>query len=239
MLRRIAFGDTSWILHVHTAEEGNLSLLARGARRPQSPFAGSLDPLSLSEVVVSHKAGRDLQTLTQAACLQPRTRLRRDLPAMAAGLVCAEVVLRLSGEGGGHPGLLDLLEGAIGALERDGFRPELLWAFLGGFSEEMGWALAVDHCPACGADDPIGTTVLSLEHGGFLCDPCSRRSHQPALGEKLARCLAESSRGLSHPAGLERPQQERIEDLWFEHILRHAHLRPRLESRQFLSEVRP
>jgi hypothetical protein len=30
-----------------------------------------------------------------------------------------------------------------------------------------------------------------------------------------------------------------MDDLWFEHLLRHAQARPRLETRQFLSEVRP
>lgn len=240
ILRRIAFGDTSWILHVHAQEEGNLSVLARGARRPQSPFAGSLDPLSLAEFVVSTKPGRDLHTLTQAVCLDARSALHKDLAALAAGLVCAEAVLRLSGEGQTHPGLFAALESALASLARDGFRPQILWAFLGRFSEEMGWALAVDHCPLCGSEEIRRPRVLSLPHGGFLCGPCGARSHQSALEERIAGSLEEAAHGME-PSGESwtRQEAERIEDIWFEHILRHSHLRPRLDSRQFLSEVRP
>ncbi|MBK8804689.1 MAG: DNA repair protein RecO [Fibrobacteres bacterium] len=239
ILRRIAFGDTSWILHVHAQEEGRLSLLARGARRPQSPLAGSVDPLTLAEFVVSAKPGRDLQTLTQAVCLDPRSGLHKDLAAMAAAMVCAETVLRLSGEGQAHPGLFAVLESALSSLDRDGFRPAILWAFLGRFSDEMGWAMAVDHCPACGSEEIRHPRVLSLAHGGFLCGPCGSRSHQGALADRIARALEDSAHGLE-PAGdpWTRPEIDRIEDLWFEHILRHSHMRPRLESRQFLAEVR-
>jgi len=238
ILRRIAFKDTSWILHVHAEDAGNLSLLARGARRPQSPMAGSLEPLSLAELVVSSKPGRDLHTLTQAVCLEPRSGLHRDLSAMAAALVCAETVLRLSGEGQSHPGLFAVLEAALASLDRDGFRPAVLWAFLGRFADEMGWAMAVDHCPACGCGEIGGSRVLSLEHGGFLCGRCGARSHQGPLEGSLARAVEASARG-SEPSGEWSVEQaDRIEEIWFEHILRHSHLRPRLESRQFLSEVR-
>ncbi len=239
ILRRIAFGDTSWILHVHAQEEGNLSLLARGARRPQSPLAGCVDPLTLAEFVVSTKSGRDLHTLTQAVCLQPRSGLHKDLSAMAAAMVCAETVLRLSGEGPSHPGLFDALETAIASLDRDGFRPSILWAFLGRFAEEMGWAMAVDHCPVCGSEEVRHPRVLSLAHGGFLCGPCGARSHQAPLDDSIAKAIEESAHGIEPEAGAwTRPQADRIEDVWFEHILRHSHMRPRLESRQFLAEVR-
>jgi DNA repair protein RecO (recombination protein O) len=240
ILRRIPYGDTSWILHVFTREEGTMGLLARGARRPGSPLAGALEPLGLSELEVSTKPGRDLQTLSQAQPLELRPGLRKDLAASAAGLVCAETVLRMVREPGEHAGVFDALEGALARLDRDGYDPRPLWHFLGRFCEEMGWALAVDHCAECGSESIPREPVLSIPHGGFLCRDCGIRSHQPPLDPIRAGALRDAASGREgDSATWERGECDAHEDVWFEHMFRHAHLRPRMESRQFLSEVRP
>src|ERR1035437_5274295 len=103
--RRIPYGDTSWILHVFSREEGALSLMARGARRPKSPLAGALEPLGLSELEIMVKPGRDLQTLSPASALETRDGLRTALAAGAAAMVCAETVLRLVRAPGEHRGV--------------------------------------------------------------------------------------------------------------------------------------
>lgn len=45
LLRRVAFGDSSYIIHVLSRSHGRLALMARGARRAKSPFRASLEPL--------------------------------------------------------------------------------------------------------------------------------------------------------------------------------------------------
>ena len=237
ILRRIPYGDTSWILHTFASDQGALSLMARGARRPGSPFTGALEPLSLAEVVVSVKPGRDLQTLVQAAPLESREGLRTDLVATAGAMVCAELVLRLARENSVHLELFEPLQEAMRDLDRLGFLPSLLWRFLARFCDAMGWALAVEHCAQCGSPDIPLDPVLSLPHGGFLCRSCGRLSHEPHLPPGLARALRESP---SLATGeWTRPECECIEEIWFEHLFRHSQTRPKLESRQFLSEVRP
>lgn len=237
ILRRIPFGDTSWILHTFSAEHGALSLMARGARRAGSPLAGTLEPLALSEMVVSVKPGRDLQTLSQAIPVQQREGLRRDLVATAGAMVCAELVLRLSREPGDHPGVFAALEDALGNFDRHGFQAPILWRFLARFCEEMGWALAVDHCAHCGSQELAPDPVLSLPHGGFLCPTCGTLSHEPHLPPLFARALRDSPLGTR--GNWTRSESERIEEIWFEHLFRHSQTRPRMESRQLLSEVRP
>ncbi len=237
ILRRIPFGDTSWILHAFTADEGAVSLMARGARRPGSPMAGAVEPLGLSEFVVSVKPGRDLQTLSQATPVSQREGLRRDLAATAGAMLCAEVVLRMAREPGAHHGIFAVLEEALSDFDTRGFREPILWRFLSRFCEEMGWALAVDHCAHCGTEDLASDPVLSLPHGGFLCRACGTLSHEQHLHPLFAEALRESARGAQ--GEWSRAECERVEELWFEHLFRHSQQRPRLESRQFLSEVRP
>jgi DNA repair protein RecO (recombination protein O) len=240
VLRRIPYSETSWILHVFTREEGAMSLLARGARRPASPLAGTLEPLGLSELEVAAKPGRDLQTLSQAVALDPRSGLRKNLAASAAGLVCAETVLRLAREPGEHLGVFAALETALSDLDRDGYRPAILWRFLARFSEEMGWAMAIEHCAQCGQSDVPHEPVLSLAQGGFLCRDCGIRSHEPPLDSRLADALrASAADAPSDQAPWTASDCQTLEDIWFDHLMRHSQQRPRMDSRLFLSEVRP
>ena len=240
VLRRIPYGDTSWILHAFTREQGAMGLLARGARRAGSPFAGALEPLGLCEMEVSTKPGRDLQILSQAVPLDLREGLRRDLAASAAGLVCAETVLRVAREPGEIAEVFDALEGALERLDRGGFDPRALWRFLGRFCEGMGWALAVEHCAQCGVSPLPREPVLSVAHGGFLCRDCGIRSHIPPLDAGMAEALRESAKDRDPaPGPWPRGRCEAVEEAWFEHIFLHAQLRPRMDSRAFLAEVRP
>jgi len=240
ILRRIPYGDTSWILHVFSREEGAMGLMARGARRPNSPLAGALEPLGLSELEILAKPGRDLQTLSQASALDSRDGLRSDLAASAAAMVCAETVLRLVREPGEHRGVFSALEEAVSRLDRSGYAPGTLWRFLGRFSEEMGWALAVEHCARCGSEEIPRAPVLSIPQGGFLCRACGTLSHEHPLEDRIHEALRAAACG--EPFGQEpwtRGECDALEDLWFEHILRHAQAKPQMETRRFLSEVRP
>ena len=83
--------------------------------------------------------------------------------------------------------------------------------------------------------------IASLASRKFSHEPTALPGHLGRIppADRIARALEDSAHGLE-PAGdpWTRPEIDRIEDLWFEHILRHSHMRPRLESRQFLAEVR-
>ena len=79
VLRRIPFGETSWIVHALTESDGAMGMMARGARRKGSPLASGVEPLTLSELVVAVKPGRELQNLTQASPLESHPGLALDL----------------------------------------------------------------------------------------------------------------------------------------------------------------
>ncbi len=51
VLRLIPWSETSFIASIYTREFGKLSVLAKGARRPKSPFEAALDLLSICRVV--------------------------------------------------------------------------------------------------------------------------------------------------------------------------------------------
>jgi len=58
------YRETSLLLDCLTLDHGRIGLIARGARRPKSPFAGILQPFI--PLVISYLGAGELKTLTQA-----------------------------------------------------------------------------------------------------------------------------------------------------------------------------
>ncbi|MGH7130234.1 MAG: DNA repair protein RecO, partial [Planctomycetaceae bacterium] len=59
ILQTFAYGDTSKILRLLTADHGVCSAFARGALRPRSRFGGVLEPFSEGVATLYLKEGRE------------------------------------------------------------------------------------------------------------------------------------------------------------------------------------
>lgn len=109
IIRLTKLTDTSLIVHWCTAEVGLIKTVARGARRPKSPFAGVLDLFVEGhfEWVPSRKS--DLHTLKEVSVRHYREALRKCYASLLLagyfGQLLEEVVEREHPE----PDLFDLL----------------------------------------------------------------------------------------------------------------------------------
>jgi DNA repair protein RecO (recombination protein O) len=63
-------GESDIVAVIYTRNFGRLSGIAKGARRPRSRFAGKLQPLSLSELILFSKEGRDLASIDKVDLIQ-------------------------------------------------------------------------------------------------------------------------------------------------------------------------
>ncbi|MCA9132791.1 MAG: DNA repair protein RecO, partial [Planctomycetales bacterium] len=116
VLRVWPWSETSLIASLYTREFGKLSVLAKGARRPKSPFEAALDLLSICRVVFIPKAGDTLDLLTEAK-LQQRFRAgSRDLLRLYAGYYVVELLDQLTDKGDPQPAIYDLAVASIHAL---------------------------------------------------------------------------------------------------------------------------
>ena len=79
ILRVRPFSDTSVIVHWLTLEHGRVATLARGARRPKSPFLGRLDLFFECEFSFQRSRQSDLHALREVRLVDPHARLREDL----------------------------------------------------------------------------------------------------------------------------------------------------------------
>ncbi|MFU8892412.1 MAG: DNA repair protein RecO [Luteolibacter sp.] len=109
--------DTSLIAHWFTADAGLLKTVARGARRPKSPFAGKLDLFFSGEISLTRARRGSLDTLKEVVIENCRDELRKSWPAtLMAGYFCqlAETVVE---PGHPEPEIFDLLGRALDHLE--------------------------------------------------------------------------------------------------------------------------
>lgn len=108
ILRAFPWSETSLIANIYTRDFGKLSVVAKGARRPKSPFEAALDLLSVCRVVFIPKSGDALDILTEAK-LQQRFRAgSRDLLKLYSGYYVAELLDRLTDKGDKQPEIFDL-----------------------------------------------------------------------------------------------------------------------------------
>ncbi len=208
VIRTQDYGETSKILKVLTREAGMISLIAKGARRPRSPFGAALEPLCLSEFVYYDRAG--LKTLSQASLLRMHEELRRDYDRLTAALRCARFVHRLLEEDHVEERAFELFGELLGALstEEDVRLYEL--AFPWKLLARLGVAPQWERCAVCGRDlsEASGRIGFSGEKGGLLCGGC--RSASGSEGEGEVPLAPGTARGLAMLLKLPFPKLHRL-----------------------------
>ena len=194
VLRSMEYSETSLIVWLLTRDHGRVDVIAKGARRPRSPFEGALEPLVRGELLFYRKARSEgLEVAKEFDPLDLHTGLRRDLPRLYRGLYLGELATELSGQESPSPEAYDALRGGLAALAGD----DSAWLDAALLSAELqlvaaaGLAPELDACTACGAPvvpptstpgpqpgpgprsapegpvafSPAGVGVLCLEHG--------------------------------------------------------------------------
>lgn len=79
VLRTRPLTETSLIVHWLTPDLGRIATVAKGARRPKSPFRGKLDLFYLCDFSFVRSRRSELHTLREATLREPHSALRKDL----------------------------------------------------------------------------------------------------------------------------------------------------------------
>ena len=109
VLRSLDYGETSQIVTLFTREKGTVGVMAKGARRPKTPFGATLQPMAYSEVVFYYKPTRTLQILSESSHVESFHRLRESLERITVGLRIVELVDALMEEEDPQPAVFALL----------------------------------------------------------------------------------------------------------------------------------
>ena len=187
VLRTYRLGEADRIIVLLTAGRGKVRAVAKGVRKTSSRFGSRLEPTS--HVTLQLYEGRSLDTVTQVEALNTFAAVRGDLDRLARASTLLEVCDQVAQEGEPNVRLLQMLVGALRALEaRDS--PVLVPAFFLKLLAAEGVEPMLDACAVCGGGDDL--TAFDHAQGGTLC-----RSHR-AGGFPVSDAALELCRRILH-----------------------------------------
>lgn len=203
VLRFVDYGESDRIVHLLTPDCGRVAVIAKGARRSQKRFPGTLDIFNHLTVQLSRRKHTGMQRLEGAKLLKLFPPIRRDLGCFGLACYIVEMLDRVAPEGGGsrdHEKLfrfaLDALSTLVAGRADRSLRVlyELRTLACLGFKPEL------ETCVRCGVDE-CGQSVpyFLVSEGGTLCGQCRRPQDAAiALSRGTVRLL---SRSLRMPVG--------------------------------------
>lgn len=92
LIRLTRLTDTSLIVHWFTETHGLVKTVAKGARRPKSPFAGLLDLFFGGEIVFQSARRGDLHALREVSIARWREGLRKNYTATLLAAYCCQLL---------------------------------------------------------------------------------------------------------------------------------------------------
>jgi len=176
VLRRANLGEADRIVTLFTRGHGRLSVVAKGARKPKSRFAGRLELFTHLRALLAQ--GRTLDVVSQVDVVDPFAAVRADLGRMSAASFVAEVTDRATPEREPQPAIFTALRQALGAIASGDAELAGHW-YAAQILSLSGYGPVTDRCVICGRPLRSGA-VFSLALGGSLC-PADRARDPEAM----------------------------------------------------------
>lgn len=183
VLRETKYKEADKILTVLTAEEGKLTVKARGAMRKSCKFSAAAQCLCYSDMTLFGKDGK--WSINEAETIEQFLPLRQDIAMLSLGMYFAELLECVSDEDSPSPEMLQLGLNSLFALSRGMFDPELIKAV---FELRLmcicGFAPELYGCADCGEETPEDA-LFSLRGGIIHCRSCNPGS--PGVSMPMCR----------------------------------------------------
>lgn len=168
VLRGYPFGEADRVVVLLSPNNGKIRTVAKGVRKTKSRFGGRLEPFTHVDLVLYE--GRNLDTITQVAVLEPFPRLRSDLDAVVTAGTMVEAADAVAQEDEAAIRLFLLLQRGLKTLEAGERSPDLITSFLLKLADVVGVAPSLLQCASCGRVE--GLHRFSFGGGGSICDRC-------------------------------------------------------------------
>jgi DNA repair protein RecO (recombination protein O) len=144
ILRVRPLTETSLIVHWLTADLGRIATVAKGARRPKSPFQGKLDLFYAADFSFSRSRHSELHALRETALRETHRAIREDiLKLQQAGYAAAFIETATETETP-LPEIFELLRTFLGHLCEHPARPQTVFALELKLLQELGMAPEIE-----------------------------------------------------------------------------------------------
>lgn len=170
VLSTMPIGEYDRRVVILTKEQGKISAFARGARRPNSPLVGAVNPLAFGEFTMYE--GRTSYTIQSASITNYFAELREDVVGAYYGFYFLEVADYYAKEYTDEREMLKLLYQSMRALINPHIPDRLVRRIFELKALTVnGQAPQVFQCVSCG--DQERPAVFSPAKGGLVCSECS------------------------------------------------------------------
>jgi len=138
ILRVYPLSETSLLVHWLTREFGRIATVAKGARRPKSPFRGKLDLFYLAEFSFARSRRSELHNLREVSLRETHSAFRRDLEILQQASYCAALVEQSTEKETPLPAIFELINGLLNYLPGQVAHPQSVLSFELKLLEELG-----------------------------------------------------------------------------------------------------
>jgi len=129
ILRTRPLTETSLIIHWITPDFGRIATVAKGARRPKSPFLGKLDLFYLADFSFSRSRRSDLHTLREVGLRETHSPIRQDLFKLRQAAYATAFIEQATETETPLPAVYELLREFLGCLCKQKTAPQIVFAF--------------------------------------------------------------------------------------------------------------
>ena len=138
ILRTRPLTETSLIVQWLTPDLGRIATVAKGARRPKSPFRGKLDLFYRADLSFARSRRSDLHTLREVTLRETHAMLRRDLGHLHQASYAAALIEMTTEAETPLPEIYELLNAFLGGLPQHPAQPLTVFAFEMKLLRELG-----------------------------------------------------------------------------------------------------
>jgi DNA repair protein RecO (recombination protein O) len=138
ILRTRPLTETSLIVHWLTPDFGRIATVARGARRPKSPFRGRLDLFYLADFSFSRSRHSELHVLREVGLRELHPALRGNLAGLRQATYATALVEQATETETPLPAIYALIIGFLNHLREPAVRPQTVFALELKLLQELG-----------------------------------------------------------------------------------------------------
>lgn len=170
ILRGRDYGESDRLITFFTRKQGQLTGIAKGARRSKKRFVHTLEPLSHVVITYADRSTSGLVRIDASELKNAHTVLRNDIARLGYASLSCEMVLEISPERQANPPLYTLLSQYLEQLEHEAAPENSSLLFQIRMLGLSGYAPSLQGCVRCGQKLAAEEHwFFSILQGGLFC----------------------------------------------------------------------
>ena len=172
VLRTVNYSETSVIATVFSKTHGKIALMAKGARKPKSPFFAQFEPMNSLQIDFFFKENRNIQTLKNSNFSSKSETIRQNFDTLNYGIAIVDILDKVLHDTHEEPIIFKLTSRVLEFLgKRNTDNTPLFHFFLIQFSIYIGFMPSLKSCNIC--DVKLSDATFDEHSGELICKSCS------------------------------------------------------------------